>query len=128
VVLIAVLSGTVLLLLWWIDPRELALPLCAFHTLTDLHCPGCGAIRATHELLNGRLLAALRDNALWVLTLPLVVFAAASEIRRLVFGQPLAGDPVGRPWVWIAIGVAAAVFAVVRNLPWYPYNLLAPLG
>ena len=120
--------GTLLLLLWWFDPRQLALPLCGFHTMTGLHCPGCGITRATHELLHGRCFAALHQNALWVLALPLIVYAVMSEVRYLVWGWPLLGNPARRPWLLVGFGVAAFVFAVARNVPWYPLNLLAPLG
>jgi hypothetical protein len=111
---------TILLLglLWWFDPAEAHLPMCTFHVLTGLQCPGCGATRATHELLHGRLLAAWHYNALWVLMLPAVVYAAASEMRLLAGRRPLPGDLPRRPWFWVAVVAAAMVFFVVRNLPW----------
>lgn len=127
-VLIAMLASVAMFLLWWFDPRQLALPVCAFHNVTGLHCPGCGATRATHELLHGRLLWALRDNALWILTLPLIVYAVASAARRSLCGRSLPGNLVGRPRFLIAIGVIACVFCVLRNVPTYPFFLLAPTG
>src|ERR1700761_7382729 len=39
-------------------------PVCQFHQLTGLNCPGCGATRALYALLHGDILLALRDNAL----------------------------------------------------------------
>src|ERR1700761_8906128 len=39
-------------------------PVCRFHQLTGLNCPGCGATRALYALLHGDVLLALRDNAL----------------------------------------------------------------
>ena len=126
--LVAILLGAALFLLWWIDPGQMGLPVCAFHTVTGLHCPGCGATRATHELLHSRLLSALQDNALWVLTLPLALYAAVSETRYLGWGRRLPGNLVSRPWFFIVIGVVAVVFGVLRNVPSYPFNLLAPPG
>ncbi|MBN2476987.1 MAG: DUF2752 domain-containing protein [Pirellulales bacterium] len=126
--LVGGLIGAAVFLLWRLNPTELSLPLCGFHSLTGLHCPGCGATRATHELLHGRLGAALHDNALWVLTLPLVVYAIASEVRQTICGRGLPGNPLRCPRVMIAVGVAAAVFGVLRNVPHYPFDLLAPLG
>ncbi|OHB72576.1 MAG: hypothetical protein A2V70_19190 [Planctomycetes bacterium RBG_13_63_9] len=122
----AALGGVALCWLWWVDPRQLALPLCMFHHLTGLHCPGCGAIRATHELLNGRLLAAMHYNVLWVLALPPVLYAAASETRRFVLGRPLPGNPIGRPWFLITLAALAVLFGLLRNVPGYPFELLAP--
>ena len=44
-------------------------PVCEFHQLTGLNCPGCGGTRAVYQLLHGHLLRALEDNALVVLSL-----------------------------------------------------------
>ncbi len=41
-------------------------PVCKFHQLTGLNCPGCGATRAFYALLHGNFSTALRDNALFV--------------------------------------------------------------
>ena len=37
-------------------------PQCAFHRLTGLNCPGCGATRGLYALLHGRWRQALQDN------------------------------------------------------------------
>lgn len=102
------------------------MPVCGLYMTTGLYCPGCGATRATHELLHGRLLAALRDNGLWVLLLPLVVYLTASEMRRLLHGRPLPGNPGGKPRLLIAVAVIVVVFSVLRNIPFYPFIMLAP--
>ncbi|MHC4177837.1 MAG: DUF2752 domain-containing protein [Planctomycetota bacterium] len=120
------IAGAALFLLWWVDPRQVAVPLCWFHRMTGLHCPGCGATRATHELLHGRLSSALRDNALWVFSLPLVLYAVASETRRRVWGRTLWGDPLRNPQFLALIAAAALVFGVLRNIPCAPFNLLIP--
>ncbi len=125
---VGMLGGGVLLLLWLVDPRQVALPLCIFHRATGLHCPGCGATRATHELLHGRVFSALQDNALWVLSLPVVLYAVASETRRRVWGRALPGDLARRPRLLLLIAAVAAVFGVLRNVPGSPFDLLAPPG
>ena len=122
----AILGGAVLTL-WWFDPRQANLPLCLFHCLTGLYCPGCGATRATHDLLHGRWLTALRDNPLWVLTLPAAVYATLSEVRYRVCGRTLPGDLLRQPWFFATIACAAVIFGVVRNIPSWPFFLLAPI-
>lgn len=121
-------GGMLLLLLWLVDPRQVALPLCILHQATGLHCPGCGATRATHELLHGRLLSALQDNALWVLSLPVVLYGAASETQRRVWGRALPGDLARRPGLLLLIATVALVFGVLRNVPCSPFDLLVPPG
>ena len=123
---VGVLAGAAVLLLWWFDPRQLPLPICTFRRVTGLYCPGCGATRATHELLQAQWLSALRDNALWVLSLPLVVYAAASETRRLLCGRTLPGHFLGNGWFLAAAVILALVFGVLRNIPVHPFVLLAP--
>jgi len=116
ILLAAVFAIVLLGLLWWFDPAQSGLPLCMFHAMTGLDCPGCGATRATHELLHGRFCSALQYNALWVTVLPLAVYAAVSELRVMTDRQPLPGDLPRRTSFWIAAAIAAIVFFVVRNL------------
>jgi Protein of unknown function (DUF2752) len=113
-------------LLWRFDPRRLPLEACSFHAMTGLYCPGCGATRATHELLHGRLLAALHDNALWVVLLPLVAYEALSEFLRLARGRGLKYNLLRRPRVLVALAAAGLLFGVLRNLPVDPFVMFVP--
>jgi hypothetical protein len=91
-------------------------PLCVFHKLTGLNCPGCGALRALHQLSHGHVLEALRLNALLVLALPFLLFALTRA-----WWQQQAGNRQTRPllrpvWVWMMLVVIVA-FGILRNLP-----------
>jgi apolipoprotein N-acyltransferase len=112
--LAALASAT--LALHFIDPVETRwLPFCLFHALTGLHCPGCGTTRALHLLAHGDLLGALRMNALAVSSIPLLAYASA---RRIDLGR--------RPRTIMAALALAVAFAIARNVPAYPFELLAP--
>jgi len=113
---------------WWVDPADWALPLCSFYRLTGWYCPGCGATRATHELLHGRVLAALGNNALWIGLLPVALYAAASEARRIIGGRPWPGDLARQAWFYWTVAALAVVFFVLRNMPGFPFTLLTPAG
>jgi len=128
VVLLGVLAGSALLLLWWFDPRQLDVPLCGFHAMTGFYCPGCGAVRATHELLHGRVLSAFSYNALWIVSLPVVLYTVASEMRYLVGSRRLPGDLLRKRWFLLAAVSIAMLFGLLRNVPCYPWTLLAPPG
>ncbi|MGA8200207.1 MAG: DUF2752 domain-containing protein, partial [Candidatus Sulfotelmatobacter sp.] len=57
------------------DPATSGLfPPCPLHYLTGWYCPGCGSLRALHQLLHGNLSAAWALNPLTVLLLPFLVY------------------------------------------------------
>ena len=102
-------------------------PKCLLHEWTGLHCAGCGMTRAASHLLHGRLWEAFRMNPLMVALLPLVAVGMGLEIAGWVRG---AGRPTPRlrlgMWGTIALLVVLILFMVLRNLPWWPFSLLAP--
>lgn len=117
----AVIAGAAAALVATVDPNEPGhYPSCVFRMLTGWYCPGCGTLRAAHDLLHGDVLAALDMNVLAVLALPVVVASWLAWLRRAATGAP-------RSWLaprWFATGVVVVfvVFAVARNVP-----ALAPL-
>jgi hypothetical protein len=118
----ALLAGLAAVYYFRHDPAQPGsfFPPCQFHTLTRLHCPGCGSQRAVHQLLHGRLAAALHCNALLCLLIPLLAWEAlAKSTARMP--SLLHRPRVGWTIVWLVIG-----FAVLRNLPLWPGTLLAP--
>jgi hypothetical protein len=91
-------------------------PLCPIHRYLGILCPGCGATRALAALLRGHLAAAWRLNALFVLLLPAGVVGAVESYRRALRSETFCW-PQPPPAALYATITAAAVFAVVRNLP-----------
>jgi hypothetical protein len=111
--------------LFWFDPAHYSFyPFCIFHRTTGLLCPGCGALRATHQLLHGQVAAALHFNALFVLMLPVAGWFAARFVLGRLRNQPQA--PAIRPaWLWCGLA-ATILFGVLRNLPFAQVAWLAP--
>lgn len=100
-------------------------PGCMFHRLTGLHCPGCGATRCVHALLNGRLLQAVAYNPLLLALLPVLAYAGvrwAIDILRGI-APPARLLPA---WTSRVVIVVVLAFWLARNLPWHPFSLLAP--
>ncbi len=110
--------------LFWVDPLQVPIyPVCPFHQLTGLDCPGCGSTRATHALLHGQLVAALHFNALFVLSLPLFAWLGLRFVQSGIKGKPpVAIQP---SWVWCYLAAWAA-FGILRNLPVQPFPWFAP--
>jgi hypothetical protein len=100
-------------------------PRCLFHATTGLHCPGCGALRGAHEFLHGHWLTALRLNAFVFALLPgMLALWLARRWRR---GQRLRPSPLTLSAAQAAWCLAALLgFGILRNLPFYPFTLLAP--
>jgi hypothetical protein len=113
------------LVLFCFDPRQCHFyPVCFFHQATGLLCPGCGALRATHQLLHGHFAAAFRFNPMLVVSLPLLLWFGAKYALQQARSQPVT---IGvRPlWLWPALG-AVLVVGVLRNLPGSPFAILRP--
>jgi Protein of unknown function (DUF2752) len=101
--------------LFFLDPSHVPIyPTCAFHRITGLNCPGCGCLRAMHQLLHGHFVAALHFNAFLVLSLPLFAWVAYRFVRHEMKGEPKV--VVRRLWLWSYLGLWVA-FAIVRELP-----------
>ncbi|GAB3257610.1 DUF2752 domain-containing protein [Kineosporia babensis] len=68
-----------------VDPAEPGhYPGCPILAATGWYCPGCGGLRAVHELSHGHLITALSSNALVTLAIPVAVaFWARWFLTRL---------------------------------------------
>jgi uncharacterized protein DUF2752 len=110
----AVVSATAYLAT--VDPNHPGhYPTCPFLWLTGKVCPGCGSLRAVHDLATGQLDAALHRNPLTVLAVPLLIVMWGSWVQRIVTQRQ-------RRWVapaWALWSLLALVLAfwVLRNLP-----------
>jgi hypothetical protein len=99
-----------------VDPNQPGhYPTCPFLALTGLYCPGCGALRAVHDLAHGDLAGALARNPLAVAALAVLLVAFGFWTRRAWRGQPRSWDPP--QWLLTASLAVVLVFAVLRNVP-----------
>lgn len=83
-------------------------PRCLFHSLTGLDCPGCGSLRATHQLLHGNLKEALVLNPVFVSFLPAAGVFLFSPVQRKKLDT-------NKAWPWILVS-GLILFTVLRNL------------
>ena len=83
-------------------------PGCMFRNVTGLHCPGCGMTRATHALMHGDVATAFRFNPVGFVLFPVALAATGLEAIA---------------WALVVILIG---FWILRNLPWWPFTLLAP--
>ena len=112
----AAVAGTALL--FFFSPAEHAFyPRCFFKMSTGLDCPGCGGLRATHQLLHGHIAEAFALNPLFVTAIPI-----AAVVGSLVLAEKRTGRKFLRIFsTTTTILICAAVviaFGVLRNVPW----------
>lgn len=101
-----------------------AFPTCPLYAATGVYCPGCGGLRAAHELMHGHLLEALSLNALVVLGVIPVALVALVWWIGVAAGKDWRVPQLSRAAGW-AIAGAVFAFSVLRNVgPLAPY--LAP--
>ncbi|HWW00964.1 MAG TPA: DUF2752 domain-containing protein [Candidatus Acidoferrum sp.] len=123
--LIATMSVLAAAVLFWFDPSRFHFyPLCLFHSVTGLLCPGCGSLRALHQLFHGHVVAAFHLNPLLFICLPFFLWNGVARLVRHVTGQPRARS-LRAVWFWLFLG-SALMFGVLRNLPGEPFAFLRP--
>ncbi len=98
---------------------------CPFHEFSGFYCPGCGSLRGLHALLHGNLLTAFGFNPLMVVTLPFLGYGFLSYVMRGIRGNLLPRVFVPAKFIWIFL-VLILLFWIFRNIPLYPFSLLAP--
>ena len=102
------------------------LPGCMFHRFTGLHCPGCGMTRAAYATLHGEIGMAFRLNPVGMVLFPIACLGIALEVLGWIRGKPLPFRlSAGARGAWVIVGVIFG-FWILRNLPWWPFTLLAP--
>jgi len=112
--------------LFTFDPsRNGFYPLCLFHRVTGWNCPGCGGLRATHQLLHGHLGEAFRLNALVVLAVPALLALAARWLWVRGRGRRIPPKPLATFWIWALLALMLG-FGLTRNLPFPLCAQLSP--
>jgi hypothetical protein len=91
-------------------------PRCPLHELTGWSCPGCGTLRAVHQLVHGHWAAAWRLNPLTVSLMPVGIWLGLREWVWQFYGRRWPGL-VTRPIFGWALAAMALLFGIIRNLP-----------
>lgn len=96
-------------------------PVCMFHHFTGLHCPGCGILRASYQLIHGNIISALGLNPLFVFLLPFFIWYGLS----ITFPKYIRQIPITAGMSWAIVYVIIG-YSIMRNIPVYPFSILAP--
>ncbi len=114
VVAIGALAGTAYIA--QVDPHEGGhYPTCPSLWLTGLYCPGCGSLRAIHNLAHLDVAGAWAMNPLAVVVIPWLLW------RWVAWTLSLLGRPVHRPpapaWALYLLFAGVIIYTVARNIP-----------
>ena len=90
-------------------------PKCLFKTLTGWACPGCGGLRAAHELLHGRVGEALRLNPFMMVAGIWGVALTGWEVYRWRTRGSF-GNPLRRGWVLWTMAILTILYGIARNI------------
>src|SRR6186997_1087256 len=116
-------AGAILLLYFFVEPKNGNLPKCFFHELTGLYCPGCGGQRSLHALLNGHILRAIDYNLLFIVLLPLIIYFMYMFITGKKYSK---ASIIYHPKFSFLIAIVVVSFWMFRNIPVKPFSFLAP--
>ncbi|MEU1998520.1 DUF2752 domain-containing protein [Nocardia gamkensis] len=90
---------------------------CPVYALTGWYCPGCGGMRAVHNLTDGHVLDALHSNLLAIpLVVAFVVWVTDWTVQAWR-GQKMRLPSISRTTMWTFFALLA-IYTVVRNTPW----------
>jgi len=121
--ILIIAAGAILLLYFFVEPKNGILPKCFFHELTGLYCPGCGAQRSFHALLNGHVITAIDYNLMFILFLPMMIYF----ILAFTWGKKHAASSfIYKPVFSFTVLVVVVSFWILRNIPLIPFSWLAP--
>lgn len=116
----------VAVLFYFLNPNEHEIfPDCVFNSLTGYYCPGCGSQRALHNLLHLDFAGVVGNNVLFLLGGLFILYHYLHPVLNRIFKWKLPNlfYKKNTPWVVLAVVI---VFWILRNLPWYPFSVLAP--
>ncbi|WP_457615606.1 DUF2752 domain-containing protein [Lutibacter sp.] len=113
-------------LYFFINPSEVDfLPKCPLYVSTGIYCPGCGSQRATHHLLRLDFWGVIQQNILYFVALFVLAYHFIVTSINLLFKKRIY-NYIYHPKTPIIILIVVIVFWILRNIPYYPFNLLAP--
>lgn len=119
------------IIVYKIDPSKKPIaPPCSLYYFTGLYCPGCGMTRALHAAFHLRFFEAFSYNLLW----PFIIIFISGSFYIWFYFLVTAKNPFTRlneffkkhsSAGWIIV-IALFAFWILRNIPIYPFVMLAP--
>ena len=87
---------------------------CPFYQISGYQCPGCGSQRAFHELLHLQIGEEIKQNALFVVSIPYFLLIFLTSFNKEKY-QKLRQVLIGNKTLLLLL-IVAILFGVFRNL------------
>ena len=100
-------------------------PSCPLYSISGIYCPGCGSQRAMHDLLHLNIVGAIGHNMLIVPAIIVVVYNYTIKLLENKRGAVLYNF-MYEPKAPIIVFMVIMVFWILRNIPVWPFDKLAP--
>lgn len=114
------------ILYFFVNPSDVNFfPKCPLYITTGIYCPGCGSQRATHQLLQFNLLGVLQQNVLYFIGILVLGYHGVITLLNLYFKKHIY-NYIYHPKTSIIIFVIIIIYWILRNIPYYPFTILAP--
>ena len=103
------------------NPESLSFfPSCPFHSITGLHCPGCGSQRAIHDLLHLNFFQAFSHNPLIVLGMVTGIYKAFLWLKYPDSKQAPNNFLYHKNAPLVVLFIVIS-FWILRNIPFFSY-------
>lgn len=113
-------------LFFFLNPNEhVIFPRCVFYSFSGYYCPGCGSQRAIYSLLHLNIAGVVQNNFLFLPAVAAIIYHFLHSVlnRRFNWRLPNIFYMKNTPWIIFSIII---LFWLLRNLPVYPFSVLAP--
>jgi len=113
---VATLTAAATAYLFAVDPNHPGhYPVCPTYAIAGIYCPGCGMLRATHDLAHGDLAGAMQRNPLAPFLLLGLVLGWGAWVWSRWTGRRIRWEPA--PWTPWLLAAAFVAFTIARNIP-----------
>jgi len=120
------LFGVIAFFYFNINPSEVDFMLkCPLYSTTGIYCPGCGSQRALHHLLHADFIKAAHSNILLLVGLISAIYHYSLPFINSYFNKNFKSIFNKNKNVMLVL-ILVILFWVLRNIPHYPFTLLAP--
>ncbi|MFK5880535.1 MAG: DUF2752 domain-containing protein [Flavobacteriaceae bacterium] len=115
----------VVILYFFINPSFNFFPRCPLYSTTGIYCPGCGSQRALYDFLHLDFGGVVGHNVLFLFGIFVLIYHFTILGLNTFFSKKYF-NLLYHKRTPIIILTLVVVYWIVRNIPVYPFNLLAP--